>query len=114
MESIAAETRIPAREQARFLGGYLRPRLPDVAMLGVTLFTSIGLKIVNLQILRSFVDRATAARALRPLIVMALCYIGVAVAQQLKNVVNVFIKENLGGGHPERAPARPCPALPRA
>ncbi|HET6485250.1 MAG TPA: ABC transporter ATP-binding protein [Spirochaetia bacterium] len=98
MSTIVADTKIPIRELARFLGRYLRPRLALVLCLGVTLFSGIGLQLVNPQLLRSFIDGATAGAPLASLVRLALWYIGIAVAQQLVNVLNVLIAENLGWG----------------
>jgi ATP-binding cassette subfamily B protein len=98
MASIEVNTKIPPRELVRFLGRYMRPRLPLVLALGVTLFTGIGLQLVNPQILRAFIDEATSGGATGSLIRIALAFIGVAVGQQLVNVVSVFITENLGWG----------------
>jgi ABC-type bacteriocin/lantibiotic exporter with double-glycine peptidase domain len=79
MASIEVNTKIPPRELSRFLGRYLRPRLPLVLALGVTLFTGIGLQLVNPQILRAFIDQATSGVAVESLIRIALAFIGVAV-----------------------------------
>src|SRR5512146_1244891 len=87
---------ITFREYARFLTRYLKPRLHLVIILGVALLISIGLQLVNPQILRSFIDAAIAGTALDRLTNMALAFIGIAVAQQLVGVLVVFITENLG------------------
>ncbi len=87
---------ITFREYARFLVRYLRPRLALVIFLGVTLLFSIGLQLVNPQILRSFIDVARAGGALDQLTRMALLFIAIAIGQQLIGVLVVYITENLG------------------
>jgi ATP-binding cassette, subfamily B, bacterial len=83
-------------EYAQFLKRYLRPRMHLVAALGVSLFFSIGLQIVNPQILRSFLDSARAGGAQELLTWLALAFIGIAIVQQVIGVLVVFVTENLG------------------
>ncbi len=96
MKKPAAKTSVSFREYARFLRRYLSRRVPLVLALGVTLLISIGLQLVNPQILRSFIDEARAGAADSLLTRMALLFIGVAVSQQLIGVLVVYITENLG------------------
>ncbi len=91
-------TSVSLREYAQFLRRYLRPRLNLVVALGVMLLLGIGLQLVNPQILRAFIDAATAGQAISALTQMALMFIGVALLQQIVNVINVYITENLGWG----------------
>ena len=90
------KTSIHAREYASFLVRYLKPRLVLVIVLAVTLLVSIGLQLVNPQILRSFIDAAMAGSAINLLTRMALTFIGIAIGQQLIGVLVVYITENLG------------------
>jgi ABC-type multidrug transport system fused ATPase/permease subunit len=91
-----AKSNITFREYARFLVRYLKPRLLLVLILGITLLVSIGLQLVNPQILRSFIDVAMAGGALDKLTRMALFFIAIAIGQQLVGVLVVYITENLG------------------
>jgi ATP-binding cassette, subfamily B, bacterial len=83
-------------EYVRFLRRYLRPRMHLVIILGVMLFFSIGLQIVNPQILRSFIDSAQAGGEDALLTRLALLFIGIAVFQQIIGVLVVYVTENLG------------------
>ena len=83
-------------EYAHFLIRYLRPRLPVVLALGVILCVSIGLQLINPQIMRFFVDTARAGGASSLLTRSALLFIGVAVVQQLIGVLAIYVTENLG------------------
>jgi ATP-binding cassette, subfamily B, bacterial len=67
-----------------------------VIVLGVTLFLSIGLQIVNPQILRGFIDSAQAGGEDALLTRLALLFIGIAIFQQIIGVLVVFVTENLG------------------
>ena len=94
--TISQPTKVSFRDYGRFLSRYLRPRLKLVATLGVALFVSIGLQLLNPQILRSFIDLARAGSAQSVLTRLALTFIGVAVAQQVIGVLVVYVTENLG------------------
>ena len=96
MKKPAVKTSVSFREYARFLKRYLSRRVPLVLALGVTLLISIGLQLVNPQILRSFIDEARAGAADSLLTRMALIFIGVAISQQLIGVLVVYVTENLG------------------
>ena len=87
---------ITSRDYARFLARYLKPRFPLVLALAVVLFINIGLSVYNPQILRSFIDQATAGAERSGLTNLALLFIGIAVASQLINLVVVWLTENLG------------------
>jgi ATP-binding cassette subfamily B protein len=90
------KTKITFSQYTRFLRRYLRPRLHLVTFLGIALFTSIALQLINPLILRSFIDTARAGGAMRLLTQMALTFIAIAVGQQVIGVLVVYITENLG------------------
>ena len=79
-----------------FLRKYLQPRLHLVLFLGVVLFISIGLQILNPQILRIFIDTAQAGGDPNALTSLGFVFIGIAVFHQLLGVLVVYITENLG------------------
>jgi ABC-type multidrug transport system fused ATPase/permease subunit len=84
------------RDYTRFLGRYLRGRLHLVVILGITLFTSIGLQIANPQVMRNFLDQAMSGGELRALQGLAALFIGIAIVQQLIGVLTVYVTEVLG------------------
>jgi ATP-binding cassette subfamily B protein len=98
MDQSRAEPKVAvsSRQYARFLRHYLRPHRALVSALGVALSVSIGLQLLNPQILRVFIDTARAGGASSVLTRLALTFIGVAVVQQLTGVLVVYITENLG------------------
>lgn len=96
MNQTETKTSITFREYAAFLRRYLSKRTSLVIGLGVVLFFSIGLQLTNPQILRSFIDAAQAGAENNLLMRLAFTFIGVAVSQQLVNVLVVYLTENLG------------------
>jgi ATP-binding cassette subfamily B protein len=84
------------RDYSQFIGRYLRDRMLMLIVLGVTLFSSIALQIINPQIMRSFLDTAMAGGNIKLLQRMAGFFIVIAVSQQLIGVLTVFVTENLG------------------
>lgn len=90
------KVKISLRDYASFMTRYLRGRLHLVAILSVGLFTNIGLQILNPQILRRFIDLAQEGGERALLVRLALTFIGIAITNQLLNVLVVYITENLG------------------
>jgi ATP-binding cassette subfamily B protein len=88
--------RVSLREYANLLSRYLGPQWFRVVVLSAFLLSSIGLQLVNPQIMRSFLDTAQAGGAMATLIRTALLFIGVAVAQQIVSVLAAYFSENLG------------------
>ena len=98
MEKAQLKTTISFGEYGRFLKRYLAPRLSLVVLLGVTMLVNIGLQLINPQILRQFIDLATTGSARDLLTRLAVLFIGIAVVQQVMNVVVTYITETLGWG----------------
>jgi ABC-type multidrug transport system fused ATPase/permease subunit len=94
MEDKPLTSQFPGR--ATLLTTYLRPQRSRVAILAALLLSSIGLQLYNPQILRRFIDSATAGAALQTLINAAILFIVVALAQQLTSVAATYLSENVG------------------
>ncbi|HZB96206.1 MAG TPA: ABC transporter ATP-binding protein [Herpetosiphonaceae bacterium] len=77
------------------LAGYLRPQRLRVVVLAVLIFGGIGLELLNPQILRYFIDTARAGGALSTLVVAAILFLGIALAQQLLAVAATYAGENV-------------------
>jgi ATP-binding cassette subfamily B protein len=75
---------------------YLRPQLLAVALLTLLLLSSIGLQLLNPQILKYFLDSATAAGTDQTLGIAAALFLLVALIQQLVSVVATYLSENVG------------------
>ncbi|HEY0735083.1 MAG TPA: ABC transporter ATP-binding protein, partial [Herpetosiphonaceae bacterium] len=79
---------------------YLKPQRLKVALLTVLLLGSIGLQLLNPQILRSFIDTATSAGSgtgsLQRLLLLAGLFIGVALISQAVSVAATYLSEKVG------------------
>lgn len=88
--------KIPIKEYIKLLSKYLKPLLPQVILLGFLLAGSIGLQLVNPQIIRYFIDAVTGNGADKNLVSAALLYIGLAVVQQIIAVFATYISQDIG------------------
>ncbi|NQX57266.1 ABC transporter ATP-binding protein [Paenibacillus qinlingensis] len=78
------------------LGRYLFPQKGTLIGLTLLLFASIGLQLINPQIIRYFIDTAQSQGAMQPLFTAALLFIGFALVQQLVSVIATYFSENVG------------------
>lgn len=78
------------------LGRYLFPQKKTLVGLTLLLFTSIGLQLINPQIIRYFIDTAQSQGAMQPLISAAILFIGFALVQQVVSVIATYYSENIG------------------
>jgi ATP-binding cassette subfamily B protein/ATP-binding cassette subfamily C protein len=75
---------------------YVGPQWPQAAQLAVLLATSIGLQLVNPQLLRYFIDGAIGGADLNALGAVALAFVGVALLNQLLTAAAQYVGESLG------------------
>jgi len=87
---------IPVRAYWRLLSRYLRPLRARVGLLAVLLFAAIGFKVANPQVIRLFIDEATAGSRTSRLLVLAGVFAALALAHQVLSVVATYIAENVG------------------
>ncbi len=80
----------------RFLTVYLKPQWQRVSLLGLMLFSSIGLELYSPQILRQFIDAARAGQPIAILKNSAFLYIGVALVRQIVSVCARYFSERVG------------------
>src|SRR6476661_6860294 len=85
-----------ARGYGAFLVAYLRPQRRRVATLVGLLLAGIGLQLVSPQILRRFIDTAAGGGALETLTLIALIFLGVALAGQVVTIAETYIAEAVG------------------
>jgi ABC-type multidrug transport system fused ATPase/permease subunit len=78
-----------------FLATYLRPQSRRVAGLALLLTGSIGLQLLNPQILRAFIDAISAPSTGAPLMGIAGLFIGLALMQQILSVVATYVSERV-------------------
>jgi len=77
------------------LSRHIRPQKGRFALLTCLLLGSIGLRILNPQIMRSFIDSALAGEAMQTLLAAALAFIAIALVQQGVGVVVTYLGENV-------------------
>ncbi len=87
--------RIPLRQYWNLLARYLRPQGSRAVWLTVLLLGSIGLQLLNPQIMRRFLDTAQAGGASETLLGSALLFIGIALTQQIASVAATYVSENV-------------------
>lgn len=87
--------KIPLKQYAHLLVDYLSPQKSRVIWLAIALLSSIGLQLLNPQILGYFIDTATTGGSQRTLIAAALLFIGVAVVTQALAVTATYLSENV-------------------
>jgi ATP-binding cassette subfamily B protein len=75
---------------------YLGPQKRSVALLAGLLLASIGLELVNPQILGVFIDTARASGALSTLIGLAVLFLGLALVTQFVSLAEVYVAANVG------------------
>jgi ABC-type multidrug transport system fused ATPase/permease subunit len=87
---------IPVRSYWNLLSTYLRRQRARTIVLAVLLFTGIGLQVLNPQIIRSFIDRATSGGDTGSLTPIAVTFMVIAVVYQALNVIATWMAENIG------------------
>jgi len=85
----------PLREGLTLLHRYLRPQARWVLALAFLVLATIGLRLANPQILRQFIDTATAGGERAALIRNALLFFGIAVTAQLLSVAATYVGETV-------------------
>jgi ATP-binding cassette subfamily B protein len=86
---------IPLRRYSDLLGPYLTMQRGETILLIVLLFSSIGLQVVNPQIVRYFIDTATMGGTTHELMMAALAFIGIALLQQVLGVSATYTGEDV-------------------
>ena len=87
---------IPVRAYFNLLTDYLRPLRPRVVLLSAVLFTTIGLQLVNPQLIKRFIDGALEGRGASALIPLAVTFMLVALAQQALAIWATYLAEDVG------------------
>lgn len=77
------------------LSRYLLPHRRLVSSLTVLLFSSIGLQLLNPQIMRAFIDTARSDVDMGEVTHIGLLFLGVAVAQQVLAILARYVSEKL-------------------
>ena len=75
---------------------YLSPLTGRVALLAALLFAGVGLRLLNPQIVRGFIDTARSGGGPSTLAAAALAFLGVALLTQLASVAETYVAANVG------------------
>lgn len=86
---------IPLKQYWALLAKYLQPQRSRVVWLAIALLGSIGLQIVNPQILRYFIDTAVAGGSSQTLFTTAVLFISVALVTQVLAVAATYFGETV-------------------
>ncbi|PKN92334.1 MAG: ABC transporter ATP-binding protein [Chloroflexi bacterium HGW-Chloroflexi-6] len=87
--------KLPFKAYWDLLSQHIRPQKGRFGLLITLLLTSIGLRVINPQVMRSFIDSALSGQALQALTWTALLFIGIAVLQQVVSVSVTYLGENV-------------------
>ena len=86
---------IPLRQYWELLSRHIQPQKGRFALLAVMLLGSIGLQVVNPQIMRFFIDTALDGGAMQQLTLAAAAFIGIAILQQVVSICVTYLGENV-------------------
>ncbi|TYP70237.1 ABC transporter ATP-binding protein [Paenibacillus methanolicus] len=89
------KSNVSIRHYAALMRRYLLPQRGALVGLTLLLFASIGLQLVNPQIIRFFIDEAQGEGSMEPLYYAAILFIGFSVVQQIVSVVATYMSENV-------------------
>ena len=87
---------IPVRAYFRLFAEYLRPHRRRAWLLAVVLLVTIGLQLVNPQLIKVFIDRITEGAAVDELVPLAIAFMAVAIAHQVLLVWATYLAEQVG------------------
>ena len=88
--------KIPLRQYVPFLVHYLKPLRFRVALLALFMFGGIGLRLYSPQILRNFIDKAEAGRALQDLFIEGGLFLAVAIFGQIVMLISAYLGQDVG------------------
>ncbi|MBW4643481.1 MAG: ABC transporter ATP-binding protein/permease [Goleter apudmare HA4340-LM2] len=87
--------KIGLQQYWNLLVDYLKPQKSRVVKFAIALFASIGLQILNPQILRYFIDTAISGGDTQTLFLAAFLFIGVALITQVMTITATFYGESV-------------------
>jgi ATP-binding cassette, subfamily B, bacterial len=87
---------IPLKRYTELLGAYLGPQKTRAVLLGVFLLAGIGLQLANPQIIRAFIDSASAGEGLENLTPIALLFLGAGLLSQVTSALTTWLGADVG------------------
>ena len=91
-----SKVQIPVRQYFGLLEEYLQPQRTSVILMAVCLLFSVGLQLLNPQIVRFFMDTAQKGGAQSELVKAAAVFIGASFFQQVLNVAATYFSTRVG------------------
>jgi ABC-type multidrug transport system fused ATPase/permease subunit len=87
--------KLPFRQYWDLLARYIRPQSGRFTLLSVLLLSSIGMQLINPQIMRFFIDTTQTNRETSTLVIAAVIFILVAITQAVVGVSATYVGENV-------------------
>lgn len=87
---------IPVRAYLRLFTGYLRPYRAQAWLLALLLLVTIGLQLINPQLIAQFIDRTLEGASVSSLVPIAVAFMVIAVCHQLIAVWATYLAEKIG------------------
>lgn len=87
--------KVPIKRYWTLLRTYLRPQWRRIIILAALLIAKIALRLVNPQIMRSFLDQAFAGAQVGSLLRQGSAFLAIAAATQVLTVANVYVGETV-------------------
>jgi ATP-binding cassette subfamily B protein len=87
---------LSSRPYLTLLATYLGPQRLRAALLAALLLGSIGLQLLNPQVIRYFIDTSQASGPQQVLLGAAALFLGIALAQRVAGVATTYVGENVG------------------
>jgi ABC-type multidrug transport system fused ATPase/permease subunit len=87
---------LPLADYRGLFGTYLRPQRGRVALMSALLVGSIGLQLLNPQIIRYFIDTAQSGGPQGALLLAAATFIGIGLAQRALDLATAYTSLNVG------------------
>lgn len=83
------------KEYLQLLHTYLRPQWRSVLLMSLLLLISIGLQLVNPQLLQAFIDAALQGAAKNTLVMLGLLFVVIALGTQGLSTLAIYLSENV-------------------
>lgn len=87
--------KIPFQQHWDLLSKYIQPQKKRFILLTTLLLSSIGMQLINPQIMRYFIDTTQTSKETQALIIAALAFIIIALIQQVVGVSATYVGENV-------------------
>ncbi len=88
--------KIPIIRYFKLFKKYLNQQIKQLILLTILLLLTVGVSLVNPQILSRFIDMAVAKSPAKSLTMMAAIFIGLAIFQQFLLIWSTYLSQNIG------------------